>query len=146
MTRPSQRGEQTKIGFSCSKRRKATERGNLLNFFPSFFLSFFRSFVSPSGVRTALPARSKVSITRPRQGLNQVSFSLSLSPLSLSLSLSSSSSSSFNSLKLMRHIFFLPFQTFLYLLFFFINFNFILLLGFFEDAAQHNQDPRWKLT
>merc|ERR1711904_272447 len=26
-----------------------------------------------SGVRTALPARSKVSITRPRQGLNQVS-------------------------------------------------------------------------
>ena len=36
--------EQTKIGFSCSKRRKATERGNLLNFFPSFFLpfSFFR--------------------------------------------------------------------------------------------------------
>jgi len=73
VTRPSQSESKTKIGFSCSKRRKATERGNLLNFFPSFFLSFFRSFVSPSGVRTALPARSKVSITRPRQGLNQVS-------------------------------------------------------------------------
>merc|ERR1712241_224954 len=71
---------QTKLPGASALRFLSFQQCILLFFLLLFFSKVKKNMKSVamntnafSGVRTALPARSKVSITRPRQGLNQVS-------------------------------------------------------------------------